>query len=131
MQVQSARDRLAQQQTGVIAIGFSPQPRLDQLRAELGLTFTLLSDPGRRWYAAFNVPRGHWWTVFAPRILAAYLRLARAGYRLRWSGEDLRQLGAGVLLRSDEVVHTWVTDESERRPSLEEILDAAHAATLD
>lgn len=94
------------------------------MKADLALTYPVLSDPERRWYRAFNVPRGSWPTVLAPRILRQYARALLAG-KLRLPREDLRQLGAGVLLRGDQAVRAWVTDESERRPPIDEVLAAA------
>ena len=108
-----------------MGIGFSSQARLDALGAALGLDFALVSDPERAWYRALGAPRGSWRAVLAPRILRRYAGAMMRGEGAPWSGEDVRQLGAGALLRDREVVRIWVTDESERRPSLEDVLAAA------
>ena len=110
---------------GVVGVGFSEQSRLDALAAELALTFPIVSDPEREWYRALNVPRGRWRAVFAPHILRRYLQGILRGERLPSPRDDLRQLGAGVLLRETTVLRSWVSDESERRPSTAEITDAA------
>ena len=108
-----------------MGIGFSTQARLDGLRMELGLHFPLYSDPERRWYRALGAPRGSWRAVLAPRILRRYARAAVHGEGIPRPRDDLRQLGAGALLRDRQVVRAWVTDESERRPSVDEVLMAA------
>lgn len=125
MEVQQALPALRAHGISVVAIGFSPQARLDQVRAELRLTFPLVSDPERRWYAALQVRRAPWRAVFAPHMLKQYGRLIMAGRRLRWPTEDLRQLGAGALFHGDEIAATWVSEASEWRPSIAEVVAAA------
>jgi AhpC/TSA antioxidant enzyme len=109
----------------VVAVGFSTDERLAFIGEQFELTFPLLSDPDRRWYRAFAIGRGGWATVFAPRILWGYARLIFRGYRLRRPTDDLRQLGGDILLRGDEVVARWIGTESERRPSVDEVMAAA------
>lgn len=116
---------------GVVAVGFSAQDRLDALRSQLDLSFPVVSDPEREWYRALRVPRGRWRAVLAPRILGRYLRGLLRGERLPAPRDDLRQLGAGALLRRTTVVRAWVTDESERRPALAEIIAAARMGRRD
>ncbi len=124
MQVHEAQSDLAAHGIGVVGIGFSPRDRLEELRAELGVGFPLLSDPARRWYQAFEVPRGTWRTIFAPRVLRRYLAALLRRERIPLPREDLRQLGGGILLHGRTVVARWVTDESERRPSIAEVVEA-------
>lgn len=125
MEVQEARSALRDHGISVVAIGFSPQARLDQVRTESRLTFPLLSDPERRWYAAFGVPRGSWQAILAPHMLWAYVRLISIGRRPQRPTEDLRQLGAAVLLCGDTIVKTWVSRKSEQRPGIGEVMIAA------
>ncbi len=92
------------------------------------MSFPLLADPERAWYQAFDVARGSWRSVLAPRILARYGRALRRRERLFRPRGDMRQLGAGVLLNGREVVATWISAESERRPPLQEVVEAAGRA---
>ena len=72
-------------------------------------------------------PAPLWLTVFAPRILWRYVRLMWRGYRLRRPTDDLRQLGGDILIQHDKVVTAWIGAESERRPSVDEVLAAAQS----
>ena len=111
-----------------VGIGFDRQAELDRLRTQLSLSFPLLADSDREWYRAFDVPRGSWRSVLAPRILARYARALRHRERMFRPRGDVRQLGAGVLLCGRHVVATWISAESERRPTVQEVLEAAHRA---
>ncbi len=106
----------------VLAIGFAAQERLDVMRDELGLTFPLISDPDRRWYAVLGATRGRWRDVYAPRILRRYLRALFRRERIPLPHDDLRQLGADVVLQDGRIVHVWSSHESERRPTVAEII---------
>ena len=129
MQVNRSREELKAAGITVVGIGFSPQPQLDALAQELRLDFPLHADPARDWYRALAVPPGRWRAVLAPRILRRYAVGLLHGERIPLSPRDLRQLGAGALLRQTEIVQAWVTDESERRPSIAQLLDAAGEAS--
>ena len=123
--MQKALRELHRHGIDVVAISFSAPGRISWLQREFGLTFPILHDAERTWYEVLGARRGGWRTVFGPRILRRYVALMRRGYRLRYSSEDLRQLGGNVLLRRGEVVHRWVSDESERRPTIEQVLAMA------
>lgn len=92
MEVEGRLEELREAGIGGMAIGFSGQEGLAAMRAELGL-----------------------------RILRRSMRAFVRGEGIPWSREDLRKLGAGALLREREVLQIWVTDESERRPSVEDV----------
>ena len=125
MKVQARLGEMEAAGIDVVAVGFSLPERLAFIRREFELSFPLLSDRDRRWYQAFEIGPGGWTSVFAPRILMSYVRLMRRGYRLRRPTDDLRQLGGDILLRSDKVIAQWTGTESERRPSVDEVVAAA------
>lgn len=129
MQVDRHREELNAAGVAVIGIGFSSQARLNALARELGLGFPLRADPDRDWYRALAVPPGRWRAVLAPRILRRYAVGLLHRERIPLFPRDLRQLGAGALLRGPQVLHAWVTDESERRPSVAQVILAANRAT--
>jgi len=129
VQVNRSRENLEAAGITVVGIGFSPQPQLDALAKELGLHFPLHADTARDWYRALAFPPGRWRAVLAPRILRRYAVGLLHGEGLPLSRTDLRQLGAGALLRQTEIVQAWVTDESERRPSIAQLIHAAGGAS--
>jgi hypothetical protein len=129
VKVQRRLPEFAAADVDVMGVGFSEQERLDFIRDELDITFPLVSDTERRWYRALDIGAGGWLSVFAPRILWRYVRLIARGYRLRRPTDDLRQLGGDVLLRDTQVVALWSGAESERRPSVDEVLEAARSRT--
>lgn len=126
--MENALERLHAHDIDVVGVGFSSAERLDRLQLELGLSFPLHADLERRWYRALGVPRGSWPAVLAPRILRRYLRALARGERIPLPRDDLRQLGGDVLLCDAVIIATWVSGESERRPAIAEIVEAADAA---
>ena len=121
MKVQETLPEFPRREVDVVAISFSSPERIDWLESEFGLSFPILHDPDRKWFGLLGAERGSWLTVFRPSILRRYVTLIRRGYRLRRSREDLRQLGGDVLLSRNRVIRSWVSNQSEQRPGIEEI----------
>ena len=123
--MQEALAEFHSHRTGVVGVGFSDEAKLRELRSELGISFPLVSDPAKRWYRAFQPRRARWRELFRPVHFLTALRAARSGLRQRRADGDVRQLGADLLLRQDEVVKLWSSELLEDRPSAAAVITAA------
>ena len=101
-----------------LAISFEPPEVVSGFSSELhGELFRLCSDPERRAYSAFGLPRIPTRRLFGRRTAAAYARAALHG---RWAfgkGSDVHQMGGDFGLDSDGIVRfAHVSREPGDRP---------------
>ncbi len=96
--------------------------RLAAYREHLGVDFPFVSDPERALYRALGAGRGTLRDVWSLGTLRIYARLLYRGMRLRRPIEDTRQLGADAVIdRAGELVHVWLPDGPDHRPTIAEI----------
>ena len=85
----------------VAVVTFAGPERLAAYRAHLGIDFAVLTDLDRRLYSLLGAERGSQRLVWSLGTLRMYARLLRRGRRLRRPTEDVRQLGADVVIGRD------------------------------
>ncbi len=109
----------------VAVVTFASGARLAGHRDHLGSALTFLSDPERRLYALLGAERGTRRRVWSVGTLRMYGRLLRSGRRLRWSGEDVRQLGADAVIgRDGRLRYLALPPSPDRRPPVDDLLAA-------
>jgi hypothetical protein len=117
--------------TQFLAISFEPPAIVARFERELhGEFFRLCSDPERRAYRAFCLPRVATHRLLGWRTFRAYARAARAG---RWTfgrGSDVHQMGGDFVLDENGVLrYLHVSREPGDRPSSSVLLAALAGST--
>ena len=101
--------------------------RLATYRDHLDVHFPFVADPDRALYRALGAGRGRVRDVWSLGTLRMYARLLQQGMRLRRPVEDTRQLGADAVIDGDgNLVHVWLPDGPDHRPSIAEIAAVVH-----
>lgn len=120
------RDRLDQFADAEIAVvTFATPDRLAAHRAHLRLPFAVVGDTDLRLYHLFGVGRGSHRQVWSAGTLRLYARLIRAGHRVRRPTEDIRQLGADVVIGRDGTVRYLCRPISpDARPPVDDLVAA-------
>lgn len=120
------RDHLEQFGDATIAVvTFAEVARLAAYREHLGVPFTIVSDHDRALYRALGVERGSARRVWSPGTLRLYARLLRRGRRLARPTEDVRQLGADVVVgRDGRIRYLALPPSPDARPPMTELLAA-------
>ncbi len=120
------RDHLAGFGDATIAVvTFAAPGLLAAYRQHLAVPFPVLSDPDRVLYRLLGAERGSRRQVWSLGTLRTYARLLCKGRRLRRPTEDIRQLGADVVVGRDGIVrylHLPATPAS--RPPVQALIDA-------
>ena len=115
----------------VLAVSFSPPPKVAAYVARHPLPFPVVSDPGRRAYRAFALVRTRWLRFFSPGVLRRYFRLVLRGW-LPWradKGEDLLQLGGDFVVDAQRrVVFAHRSAEPTDRPPVRQLVEAVRRA---
>lgn len=108
----------------IIVISFAEPARLLRYQEYHRWPFTLLADPSRAAYNAFNLPRLTWRHVFSPRTLALYCKLLWQGNRRQDYGrEDLQQAGGDFLIdQAGNILFARRSREPADRPDAEKLL---------
>lgn len=122
----AVRDHLDQIGDATVAVvTFAAPERLDAYRRHLDLPFPVLSDPNRTLYSLLGAGRGSHRQVWSPGTLRLYARLLRRGARLRRPTEDIRQLGADVVIgRDGRLRYLALPSSPDARPPVAELLAA-------
>ncbi len=122
----AVRDRLDEFGDATVAVvTFAGHPRLGAYRIHLRLPFPVLSDPDRVLYGLLGAERGTRRQVWSLGTLRMYARLLRAGRRLQRSREDLRQLGADVVVgRDGRVRYLALPPSPDARPAIDDLIAA-------
>ena len=113
----------------MLAVTFESRTAGEQFSRSEGLSYPVLSDPGRRLYAAFGLRRKPLVRLMTRSILATYLRGLLSG-RWPWLPRgDLGQLGGDFVLDGEgAVVFAHRGREAGDRPPIEAILAAVRLA---
>lgn len=91
-----------------------------------GLTWPILLDPDFSFYRAYGMPKGSWWDLASPVVLAKYGWNMVSGSLPGKRGKDLRQLGGNVLVDPDGLVElNHVSANPHDRPSGRQIIAVA------
>lgn len=113
----------------IAVVTFADAPeRLAAYRRHLGLHragIPVLADRDRSVYALLGAGRGSLRRVWSPGTLAMYARLLRQGRRLQRTADDTRQLGADAVVdRAGRLHRVWLPSGPDRRPSVDELIEA-------
>lgn len=109
----------------VAVVTFAPPERLDAYRRHLDVPLAVLADPARMLYRALGVERGRRRDVWSLGTLRLYARLLRAGRRLQRPTEDVRQLGADVVVdREGRIRYLARPGSPDTRPPVDDLVDA-------
>lgn len=121
--VESDLDRRA---VAIAVVSFAEASRLVPYQAQHRWPFTMLADPERKAYQAFELKRLSWFRVFSPATLKLYLKLWREGMKLAsHGGDDIYQSGGDFLLdREGNVLYAHRSQDPADRPSAEGLLRA-------
>ncbi len=112
----------------IVVVTFADPARLSAHRDHLGVPFTVVTDPTLALYRLLGAGRGSRRQVWSPGTLRMYLRLLRAGRRLRRPTEDVSQLGADVVIgRDGRLRYRALPASPDARPPVAELVDAVAA----
>jgi hypothetical protein len=111
----------------VLVISFGRPEVIEGFRTRLGIPFQVASDPEQKAYRDYGIGKASVWTVWSPRVLWKYLRLAASGRKPQHSEEpeDVYQLGGDFLLDENGLI--LFAHESRNpvdRPKVGDILQA-------
>lgn len=86
--------------------------------------FTILADPRRSAYRAFELKRLSWFRIFSPATLKLYVKLFRDGMKPQSYGrQDIYQSGGDFLLdREGRILFAHRSRDPADRPSVERLL---------
>jgi hypothetical protein len=130
VQVQAHAPALAALGFDLVAVGFSPPAALGRLALHLGWRHPFASDEDRTVYRRLEIGRAGARQLFNPGTLGIYRRALTAGHRIHRPVEDIRQLGADVLV-VDGTARTLAAPSSPDDRVPPEDLVAAAAALVD
>ncbi len=109
----------------IVVVTFAEPDRLAAYRTHLHLPFPVLSDIDRRLYRLAGAERGTLRQVWSVATLRMYGTLIRSGRRLHRPTEDIRQLGADIVVDSSGIVRYIALPASpDQRPSISHLIDA-------
>ena len=122
----AVRDHLDQFGDARIAVvTFADPDRLAAYRTDLRLPFDVVADSDRVLYRLLGAERGTNRQVWSPGTIRMYLRLIRAGRRLRRPTEDIHQLGADAVIGRDGTLrYLSLPSTPDARPPIGELIDA-------
>jgi len=111
----------------VLVISFGNPESIEGFRTRLGLPFPVASDPEQKAYRDYGIGKASFWTVWSPRVVWKYVKLAAHGRRPQKSPEpqDVYQLGGDFLLDETGIIlFAHVSRSPVDRPDVRRILDA-------
>lgn len=107
----------------IAVVTFSDPARLDAYIKHLGVTFPVVTDVDRELYQALGLERGTRRQVWSLGTLKKYWHLLRAGKKLQHTHEDIRQLGADVIVGADgRIIKIFRPATPAGRPSVDDLL---------
>jgi peroxiredoxin len=109
----------------VAVVAFTDPTHLGAYVEHLGVSFPVVTDVDRELYRAFGIERGTHRQVWSLGTLRKYWQLLRSGERLQRSHEDIRQLGADVIVAPDgTIAKIFKPATPDARPTVNELLAA-------
>jgi len=109
----------------VAVVTFAPWDRLAAYRAHLDVPFPLLSDVDRRLYRLLGAQRAGRRQVWSLGTVRMYVRLIRKGRRPSRPKEDVRQMGADVVIgRGGVLRYVLLPATPASRPPIADLLAA-------
>jgi len=113
----------------IVVVTFTDPERLGAYVEHLGVQFPVVSDVDRELYRALGIERGGFRQVWSLGTLKKYAALLLAGQRLQRTNEDIRQLGADVIVSADgTIAKVFQPASPDARPGVDELLAAMPAS---
>ena len=108
----------------VTIISFAEPSRLAPYQEQHRWPFTILADPQRKVYQAFELKPLSWFRVFSPPVLKLYFKLWRRGLKQEpYGGEDIYQSGGDFLLDSrGNALYAYRSRSPADRPTPQKLL---------
>lgn len=122
----AVRDHLDQFGDARIAVvTFATPDRLAAYREHLRLPFDVVADTDRTLYRVLGAERGTNRQLWSAGTIRMYVRLIRAGRRLRRPTEDIHQLGADAIIgRNGTLRYLSLPSTPDARPPISELIAA-------
>ena len=119
-----AKSEFDRRGVSVTIISFAEPSRLAPYQEQHRWPFTVLADPQRKVYQAFELKPLSWFRVFSPPVLKLYFKLWRRGLTQEpYRGEDIYQSGGDFLLDSaGNVLYAYRSQSPADRPAPEKLL---------
>jgi AhpC/TSA antioxidant enzyme len=119
-----AKSEFDRRGVSVVIISFAEPTRLVPYQEQHRWPFTILADPQREVYRAFELKRFSWFRVFSPPVLKLYFKLWRRGLTQEpYRGEDIYQSGGDFLLDSrGNVLYAYRSRDPADRPTPQKLL---------
>ena len=119
-----AKSEFDRRGVSVTIISFAEPSRLVLYQEQHRWPFTILADPQRKVYQAFELKPLSWFRVFSPPVLKLYFKLWRRGLKQEpYGGEDIYQSGGDFLLDSrGNVLYTYRSRDPADRPTPQTLL---------
>ncbi len=109
----------------IAVVTFTDPAHLAAYVEHLGVSFPVVTDVDRELYRALGIERGTRRQVWSLGTLRKYWQLLRSGKRLQRSHEDIRQLGADVIVAPDgTIVEVFTPATPDARPTVDDLLAA-------
>jgi peroxiredoxin len=113
----------------VAVITFTEPQQLSRYVEHLGVPFPVVTDVDRELYRALGIVRGSRRAVWSLGTLRQYARLLRSGRRLQRTTDDIRQLGADLVVGADgRIVKVFRPPTPDARPGVDELAAALREA---
>jgi len=124
--VNAFKSEFSRRNIAIVVVSFAEPETLIPYLEYHEWPFTLLADPERKLYQAFDLKALAWRKVFSPATLKLYLKLFRKGLYLEDYGkEDIYQTGGDFLLdRGGNVLFAHRSEDPSDRPSIANLLKA-------
>lgn len=120
----SAKAELNRRNVSVAVVSFAEPAALGRYQERHRWPFTILADPQRNAYRAFDLRRLSWFRVFSLPTLKLYWKLLRQGMKPQSYGrQDIHQSGGDFLIdREGRMLFAHRSRDPADRPSVERLL---------
>ena len=119
-----AKSEFDRRGVSVVIVSFAEPSRLAPYQEQHRWPFTILADPQRKVYRAFELKPLSWFRVFSPPVLKLYFKLWRRGLTQEpYGGEDIYQSGGDFLLNNaGNILYAYRSQSPADRPAPEKLL---------
>ena len=129
--MRSSKVEFERRGVAIIVISFAEPAKLIHYQHYHNWPFTVLADPDRTAYRAFDLKKLSWFRVFSPATLRLYFKLLWEGKKMQHYGkDDYYQAGGDFLIdRDGNILFAHRGSEPSDRPAATRLLDAIDAIT--
>ncbi len=123
--MKESKSEFDRREVAVIVVSFAEPAKLIRYQELHRWPFTILADPERKAYRAFDLKRLSWFRVFSPAALLLYAKLLRKGMKQDpYGGEDLYQSGGDFLLDGKgDILFAHRSQDPADRPAPAKLLE--------